>query len=114
MKPVKNLGLVDMPRSLRTTLEHNAKVLSNISFGTTTSNTDEEMNMQCWKSTGTSPAGPNTEFAVSHNLGRIPIGFMVASTNKAGHLYKSTTAWTATNIYLKADVASLAYTIVII
>src|SRR5208282_1441290 len=103
------------PRRPRTTREFDqlAKTINNISFGTTTSNTDADMNVQCYKATGTAPAGANTEFAVTHNLRHVPFGFMILTTDRAAHIYKSTTAWTAAtnaaqgNIYLKSDTASV-------
>jgi hypothetical protein len=96
-------------------LEQLSKVLAgNVSFGQSTTNTDQGRNINGWMATGTSPAGPNTEFAVAHGLGRIPIGFFVLSTDKAAHIYKSTTAWTTSNIYLKSDVASVTYTLFIV
>lgn len=131
MKPPRSVGQVPPLRKrdlmdswsddqIRYVMELHAKALSNISFGTTTANTDPDMNMQCWKATGTTPGGANTEFAVTHNLKHVPIGFFVLSTDKAAHIYKSTTAWTAaTNsslgtIYLKCDVATVAFTITIL
>jgi len=48
----------------------------------------------------------DTEFIVAHTLKRIPTGFIIINNNKAGVVYDSGTAWTATNIYLKCDVAS--------
>ena len=101
-------------------LEQNAKALSNVSFGTTISNKDGDMNMQCWKASGTSAGVANTEFSVTHNLAHVPFGFMVVSTDKAAHIYKSTTAWTAATktslgtIYLKSDVATVTFSIVIL
>lgn len=53
----------------------------------------------------------DTEFSVSHNLGRVPSGFVVTKTNKAGIVYDSGTAWTATAIYLKCSAANTAVTL---
>lgn len=53
----------------------------------------------------------NTEFAVTHNLGRIPVGFRVADRNNVGNAYNSGTAWTTTQIFLKCDVAGTQFTL---
>lgn len=98
-----------------------SKALSrNISFGSTTSNTDPDMNISGWKATGTTPGTANTEFSITHWVTHVPVGFIILSTQPAGHIYKSTTAWTSATkntpgaIYLKSDTASVAYTLMII
>lgn len=121
MKPPRTMGASPSAARLERILEQHAKVLSNISFGSTMSNADGEMNMQAHKVAGTTPGVINTEFAVTHTLKHIPIGFIVISTDKAGaHIYKSTTAWTAAtntslgSIFLKCDVVTVAFSIVIL
>jgi hypothetical protein len=81
-----------------------------ISFGDPVNGPDN-IKMQ-WHS-GTTPATSDTEFAVPHNLGYIPKSYEVASKNKSGDIYTSIggTSWTLSNIYLKASVASLQYTL---
>lgn len=58
----------------------------------------------------TSSATPDAENAVTHSLGRVPSGFSVTSLNKAATVYKGATAWTATTVYLKVNVATTAVT----
>lgn len=53
----------------------------------------------------------DTEFAVTHGLGRIPVGFIIMNSSKGGFTYDSGTAWTATTIYLKNTSANNAITI---
>jgi hypothetical protein len=49
----------------------------------------------------------NTEFAVTHNLNRVPTGFHVVRTGLPGlSLYDSGTAWTPTQIFLKSNTAN--------
>lgn len=82
----------------------------------------DHSDIECWKTTGTTPAGANTEFAVAHNLPRIPIHF-IYTLDRAGDIYTyyaGMTAWTAAtsagldgNIYLKCSVASANYRIII-
>lgn len=55
----------------------------------------------------TSNAVADTEDTVAHNLLRIPVGFYQGIPDKAGQVYRGATAATATNIYLKASVATL-------
>jgi hypothetical protein len=52
----------------------------------------------------------DTQFVVTHNLNRVPIGFHVVRQNKAGSFYDSGTAWTTTQIFLKCNVANVAAT----
>lgn len=47
----------------------------------------------------------DTEFVVNHNLGRIPVGFHIFAKDQAGDLYRSGTAWTEKQIFLKCSVA---------
>lgn len=109
-------GMLNL-QSLAKWLDNVAQVINgNVSFGSTTSNTDDETNIEGWKATGTSPAMADTEFAVSHNLGRTPFGFIVLSVSKNATLYQDPagTAWDATTVYLKASAASVAYVIFIV
>jgi hypothetical protein len=52
----------------------------------------------------------DTQFTVTHNLNRLPIGFHVVRQNKAGSFYDSGTTWTTTQIFLKCNVANVAAT----
>jgi hypothetical protein len=52
----------------------------------------------------------DTQFVVTHNLNRVPIGFHVVRQNKAGSFYDSGAAWTTTQIFLKCNVANVAAT----
>lgn len=61
----------------------------------------------------TTNGAANTEDAVTHTLKRVPSGFIVIDQDKAGVMYHSGTAWTATTIYLKNSVATVAVKILI-
>ncbi len=61
----------------------------------------------------TSNVTPDTEDSVSHDLGRVPVGFVVVSRDKGGVVYNSGTTNTKTTIYLKCTVASTAVTILV-
>lgn len=60
----------------------------------------------------TSHAVAGTEFSVSHTIGAVPIGRIILWQNLAGHLFQGPTtgtAWTATTVYFKSDVASVTF-----
>jgi hypothetical protein len=69
-------------------------------------------NVDCVFVSYTTNAAPNTQDSVAHTLGKIPIGFIVISLDKAGIIYKSA-AYTATNLLLKCNVASVAATLIV-
>lgn len=53
-----------------------------------------------------SPVGANTDFTVSHNLGRLPVGYWIMQSDKSCNIYTGSIAATTTQLTLKADVAS--------
>ena len=59
----------------------------------------------------TTSGTPDAENTVAHTIGSVPIGYIVLKQDKAGSLYLGGSAWTSTNVYLKSDVASVAFTI---
>lgn len=62
----------------------------------------------------TSNVSANTEDTVTHNLGRIPIGYIVIDRDKAGMVYSSSKAsWTTTTMRLKCDVGATATTLLV-
>lgn len=61
----------------------------------------------------TSNGSADTEDTVAHTLKRVPSGFILVNTDKAVSLYDSGTSWTATNLYLKANVASATVKILV-
>ena len=54
----------------------------------------------------TSSATPDAENTVPHNLKKIPTGFIVYDINKGAVVYKGSTTWTITNIFLKVNTAT--------
>lgn len=87
------------------------EILERTSFGSTTGTKAGNLDAQ-WI-TFTSSATPDAENTVAHKLSRIPTGYLVGQRNKAGTLYNGTTAWSKANIYLKCDVASVAFRILV-
>ena len=64
--------------------------------------------------TYTTNAVANTADAVAHTLKRVPIGFLLLKSDKAVSLYDGGTAWTATTLSIKANVASATVTLLIV
>jgi hypothetical protein len=56
---------------------------------------------------------PNSNEAITHNLGYVPTGFLVTSQSNAGVIYSGSSAWTATSIFLSSTVASTVATIIV-
>lgn len=134
MKPPRTLPIdKDKPLShetLKNHLDQISKALTNISVGTTAPGTagapaapaagtavaviDPDNNFAGHKVFATSPAAPNTEFAVAHPLKRIPVGFIYLGGSNAGIVYRGTSAWTNTQIFLKETQGTNVFTLLIL
>lgn len=57
--------------------------------------------------------GADVEYEVTHNLGFIPLGYLVISQDKPAATYRSITAWTAEKIYLKSNLSTVAARIMV-
>lgn len=56
----------------------------------------------------TTPGVANTEFIVTHNLGRIPVGYDIRSIDAAALVYDSNkNLWTKTTMRLKCNTATV-------
>ena len=100
----------DHPEKKHDTILKIYKVLrGNVSFGDGTNND----NVDCQWVKGTTPGAANTEFNLTHKLGRIPVGFHITTKNGACDVYQSTTAWTNTKIYLKANGTTINITLLV-
>ncbi len=121
MKPPRTFEGSMVPERLRYYLEQMSKVVSNISFGTTTSNADADQNVSIYKTPRiVSPIGVNVSIQVSHTLTHVPFGFSVVYTSKAAHVYDSgASPWTAATqdslgyIYVACDVGSVQFGLII-
>jgi hypothetical protein len=93
-------------------------IRGNITFGTgpinNVNSNDESKNIAGAWAAATTPGVVNTEFVVTHNIGRVPTGFFVVHKSGACDVYDSGTAWTATQIFLKATVININLTIFIL
>lgn len=70
-------------------------------------------NVDMAKVTFISHATPGNEASATHTLGKIPEGYIVYGQDGAGSLYDGTTPNTKTTIYLKSDVASKTFSILV-
>ena len=102
MRPTRSFGKA----STLVTRNH-ARVLSgNIQFGM--NNNDQAKNILGFHAQNvTTPASPNTEFSIVHNLGFVPNRFWVTNMNANANIYSSGTPWTSTTIYLKCSGSSV-------
>lgn len=55
----------------------------------------------------------DTQDTVAHTLGRIPVGFIVTDINTGGVVYRTGTAFTATNMFLKCSKAGASIKLLI-
>lgn len=114
MKVQRILGNIDTPDNKIRWQEHLATVLTkNVSYGSTMSNADEDTNLSIWKATGTTPVAPNTNFTITHSLGRIPNTIVGQDTNNGGLLYRGSVAWSKSTITLRCTTASAAYNVIV-
>lgn len=65
----------------------------------------DNFNMEITSVTTDAIAG--TETIISHGLGRIPADFFVGAQDKAGTIYRGSTAWSESTISIKGSVASI-------
>lgn len=83
----------------------------NLGIGSPTGPDNGNLNGNWSGSPFATPGAPDTEFAVTHNLNRIPVGYWVVRQDKAASFYDSGTAWTTTKIFLKCSVATVTISI---
>ena|SRR3990167_888968 len=74
---------------------------------------DFDDNLDIKRVSVTSHGTPGTEFSVAHTLGKVPTGYIVYGQAAAGSVYDGTTANTKTTLYLKSDVATVSFRLVV-
>lgn len=85
----------------------------NISYGGPTQTGLQADNINGAFGTTANTGAADTEFSVTHNLNRVPVGFHVINQSKAGSFYGTPTLgthWSKTQIFLKCNVANVAAT----
>jgi hypothetical protein len=60
------------------------------------------------------PGAVNTDFTVTHNLGRIPVGYLVMSKSAACDVYTGSVGATKTQLTLRATVAGVTLKLFIV
>ena len=102
VEPTK-LSLGGFVKSLRNTYQNLVRVVNgNVGFGDG-SNADNVSGV--WLNT-TCPVAPNTDFTLTHNLGRVPSGWWLMQKDRAVDVYTGSVAATNTQITLRATIAS--------
>lgn len=89
---------------------------SRIRFGDGTDGTNGE-NISGQFQEFTSDGSADTEFSVTHTIGSVPVGRIILFQDLAGSLYQGPstgTAWTATTVFFKCDVASVTFKVFLI
>lgn len=56
---------------------------------------------------------PGTETGYSHGLGKVPLGYIVTGQEAAGSVYDGATENTNQTLYLKSDVGSVTFRILV-
>lgn len=123
MRIANTLNLNDtlpQPEQIRLLQEQLSKIFyllqGRVSFGTGTDGVNGQ-NISGQFQEFTSDASANTEFAVAHTVGSVPLGYIILAQDKAGSLYQmddTGTAWTSTNIYLKCSVSSVKFLVFLV
>ncbi len=99
---------------MRRIYENIARVVNgNIEFGNPTTG---PANLRLSWVSVTTPAVANSDFTITHNLGRVAVGYWIATKDRAVDIYTSPTANPnpTTQLILRATVASAVVTIIVI
>jgi len=97
-------------KSLRQTYEQVAKIINGkLSLGQTSAQLNNTTvpadNMDAISALVNVTVAANTDFVVTHNLNRIPSGWLVVGKAAPGDIYNGVTAWTPTQIYFRSTLA---------
>ena len=92
-----------------------ALVNGNLSFGNISS-AQPSGNLKTIILQGTTPATINTNFTLTHNLGKIPNGYVVLRRNVKSEFFgdPTTGSWNSTTIQIQCDTVSVNYTILVL
>src|SRR6266403_1108071 len=96
-------SLNDFVQMLKTVYQNFVQILNgNIGFG---DGTNLDNINGSWINV-VAPVGANTDFTVNHNLGRLPVGYLVMQKDRACDVYTGSVGATLTQLTLRATVAS--------
>jgi len=122
MRIAPNLNITGPPRATDSWISQFIQMLKNIynnlaqaingnlTFG---DGTFADNMLNAWVNT-TTPATPNTDFTVTHNLGKIPAGYIVMEKDRAVDVYTGSVPATDTQLTLRANTASAVIRLFII
>jgi hypothetical protein len=97
----------ELPREIFDKLEPLIRsVNGNLGFG---DGTDFDNVKGKWIQVTTTTA--NTEVAITHDLGAVPVGFLLMVPPENGTVNRGSSAWTTTQLFLKCSSASQTFTI---
>jgi hypothetical protein len=109
--PAETTGVVRFSSMLRKLYEQLARTLNGlVSFGNgiTRDNIDGE-----WATVPNTGAA-NTDFTVTHNMLRLPIGYILMDADRAVSIYNGSVPRTTTTITLRANVANASIVLFIV
>ncbi len=55
----------------------------------------------------------NTDFAVVHNLNRIPTGFFIVNKDQQADVWRGLTVWNTNSIFLRSNAATVTMTVLV-
>ena len=99
-------------KDLQTEMENIYRILNQISFGTLFSERSENMDMFLVEVTASSTA--NDDNNITHDLKRVPIGYIVLSQSASGDFLAGTGADSETSIFIKCTTASTRFKVAIL
>lgn len=85
----------------------------NLSFGDLAGGQDTG-NLKTIMVSGTSPVTPNTAFTITHNLGKIPNGFIAIQKDVASDFYGTSGSWNTTTMQLFCDKPSVGFVLLVL
>lgn len=88
------------------------KILNGISFGTTVSSRCENFDGYIMDVTANSVASEDTQ--ISHDLNRVPYGYLIIGQNATSNFYNGTGTNTETLFFLKSTTASCRFKVILI
>lgn len=105
--------LADINERLRLNNFLRAFVEHGVAFDSSIVNNQRLENLDALWLTFTSSTTLAAEIELSHELARVPIGWLVVYRDTSGELHDSGTTWTKNRMYLISDTVSTTYRILI-
>lgn len=97
---------------LQREFENIYQVLNKIGFGVSFTQRAENLDMYLMQATANSIAGQDTN--ITHDLKRIPIGYLILSQNASGDFYEGTGTSTSTSFFIRCSTASTRFKIALL